>query len=104
VPTERAVEPSETLVEFRHGLGGEVDVVALRADGSRGGIEYVAEIDEDLVEVMLVPGVAVKLVATLTDDPAPEERPGQWRVADDEEKFMASMSRMPAPPPPGGVY
>lgn len=100
MPTEMVVDPSAALVTFEHGLGGEVDVHGVRADGERGGVEYHIEVDENTVEVVLVPGVAVKLVADLSAEPAPEERPGAWRVADDDEKFLASMSRMPPPPKP----
>jgi hypothetical protein len=99
-----AVEPSAVLVDFRHGLGGEVDVHGVRADGTRGGVEYAIELDDDTVEVKLVPGVAVKLVAALASEPAPEETPGEWRVASDEEKWATSMDRLGTPPSPGRIY
>jgi hypothetical protein len=63
------IDPDEPTVPFRHGLGGEVTVAAYGHDGEPIGYHGAFVIDENEVEVMVVPGTVARLVA----EPAPPE-------------------------------
>lgn len=61
--SERSVAPDEEVVEFEHGLDGEVLIRAWGADGEPVGYKLAVEIEPGVHEVALVPGIAVRLTA-----------------------------------------
>lgn len=66
---ETVVATETDIVEFVHGLGGDVDITAFDDTGSPVGVGAIIPISENEVAVHVHPGQVHRLVATL----APEE-------------------------------
>lgn len=77
---ETVVATETDIVEFVHGLGGDVDITAFADTGEPAPFGMVVPISEDEVAVHVHPGQVHRLVATLApaveDDPA-EDQPAQ---------------------------